>query len=84
MDPQTIEKFEGRRMAYGKVSHAFSQPIIGTDPKAMKIFNVEQAGPRAFRLIPDTELGPGKYCFFFNRPAFVAKGDVTFWDFGID
>jgi hypothetical protein len=88
MEHQMMQNLEGRRMAYAKVPHAFSQPITGTDPKAVRLFKSEQTGPLAFRLIPDSELAPGEYCFFFNTGASVAKGaaatNVTLWDFGID
>ncbi len=91
MDPQTMQRLEGRRMAYAKVPHAFSQPIIGTDPKAVRLFKSEQTGPQAFRLIPDAELEAGEYCFFFNNASggsALAKGaageNITLWDFGID
>ncbi len=69
MDPQTMQGMEGRRMAYAKVPHAFSKPIVGTDPKAMRLFKYERTSPRAFRLIPDNELDSGEYCFFFNTSA---------------
>ena len=69
MEFQAMQNLEGRRMAYAKVPHAFSQPIIGTDPKAVRLFKSEQTGPLAFRLIPDSELESGEYCFFFNTGA---------------
>lgn len=90
MEHQTMQGLEGRRMAYAKVPHAFSQPIIGTDPKALRFFKHEQTGPKAFRLIPNTELESGEYCFFFNSGASTgwnkgaAGSQVTLWDFGID
>jgi hypothetical protein len=91
MDPQTMQGLEGRRMAYAKVPHAFSQPIIGTDPKAVRLFKSERTGPQAFRLIPDTNLESGEYCFFFNTGnagSTLTKGtagaNVTLWDFGIN
>jgi len=89
MDHQTMQNLEGRRMAYAKVPHAFSQPITGTDPKAVRLFKSEQTGPKAFRLISDVELDSGEYCFFFTSGGtFQAKGaagaQVTLWDFGID
>lgn len=91
MEHQTMQGLEGRRMAYAKVAHIFSQPIIGTDPKAVRLFKSERTGPQAFRLIPDTALESGEYCFFFNSGnagSPLAKGaagaNVTLWDFGID
>jgi hypothetical protein len=90
MEHQKMQNLEGRRMAFAKVPHAFSQPIIGTDPKAVKLFKSEQTVPLAFRLIPDAELEPGEYCFFFNsgNSAGWGKGaagaQVTLWDFGIE
>jgi len=72
MDHQAMQGMEGRRMAYAKVPHAFSKPIIGTDPKAMRLFKSEQTGAKAFRLISDTELDFGEYCFFFNTGANAA------------
>ena len=79
-------QFQGR---LDEVPHIFSNPIWGTDPKAMRLFKFEQKGSQAFRIIPDTELVSGEYCFFFNSGgSFAAKGaagaSLTLWDFGID
>jgi len=93
MEHQTMQGLEGRRILYAKVPHVtpFAHPIVGTDPKAVRLFKNEQTGPKAFRLIPDTELDSGEYCFFFTSGGGVfpaAKGsagsNVTLWDFGID
>jgi len=90
MDHQAMQGLEGRRMAYAKVPHAFSQPIVGTDPKALRLFKSEQTSPKAFRLISDIELDSGEYCFFFTsggtftQQKGTAGAQVTLWDFGID
>lgn len=91
MEHQSMQGLEGRRMLYAKQPHIGARVIVGTDPKAVRLFKPEQTGPKAFRLIPDTELESGEYCFFFTSGGGVfpgAKGtagsNVTLWDFGID
>jgi hypothetical protein len=91
MEHQTMQGLEGRRMLYAKQPHIGARVIVGTDPKAARLFKSEQTGPKAFRLIPDAELESGEYCFFFTSGGGVfpgAKGtagsNVTLWDFGID
>jgi hypothetical protein len=88
MDPQTMQGLAGRRLLYAKEPHLLAHPIIGTDPKAIRLFNSERMSPQIFRLTPETDLVPGEYCFFFNSEgSFAGKGSaaaITLWDFGVD
>ncbi|MGD0302151.1 MAG: hypothetical protein ABSE86_34150 [Bryobacteraceae bacterium] len=90
MDPQKMQGVEGRRFLFAKEPHIFANPIYGTDPKAMRLFKFEQKGARGFRLISDTDLTSGEYCFFFTTgpntggKKGAASENLTLWDFGID
>jgi len=90
MDPQTMQGVEGRRFLFAKEPHIFANPIFGTDPKALRLFKFEQKGARGFRLMSDTGLTSGEYCFFFSSGTSAggkkgaASENLTLWDFGID
>lgn len=88
MEAQTMQGLAGRRLLYAKEPHLFAHPIIGTDPKAIRLFKATRMSSQIFRLSPDGDLVPGEYCFFFNNEgSFDRKGTaaaITLWDFGID
>ena len=88
MDPQSIYGVEGRRFLYAKQAHPFSTPIYGTDPKAIWFFKSETKGPGFFRMLPDKELQPGEYCFFYfdskGGPGRGTQGAVVLLDFGVE
>jgi len=88
MDPQSIYGVEGRRFLYAKAANMFSRPIIGTDPKAMRFFKSETKGPGYFRVLPDQQLEPGEYCFFYFIGGMGAgkgtEGNVILLDFGVE
>jgi hypothetical protein len=88
MEKQKIYGVEGRRFLCAKQSHPFSTPVYGTDPKEIVFFKSEQRGETIFRLLPDKELNPGEYCFFFSNGPTLGKGtaaaNITLFDFGID
>lgn len=88
MDPQSIYDVEGRRLLYGKAAHIFSTPIAGTDPKAIWFFKSETKGPGYFRIVPEKQLVPGEYCFFYFQGGLGGgkgtQGNVMLLDFGVD
>ena len=88
MDPQSIYGVEGRRFLYAKQAHPFSTPIYGTDPKAIWFFKSETKAPGFFRMLPDKELPPGEYCFFYfdskGGGGRGTQGAVVLLDFGVE
>jgi hypothetical protein len=88
MDPQSIYGVDGRRFLYAKQAHPFSNPIVGTDPKAIRFFKTETKGPGYFRMLPDKALDPGEYCFFYfdskGGGGRGTQGSVVLLDFGVE
>jgi hypothetical protein len=88
MDPQSIYNIEGRRFLYAKQAHLFSNPIAGTDPKAIWFFKSETKGPGYFRIVPEKQLDPGEYCFFYFQGGLGGgkgtQGNVMLLDFGVE
>jgi hypothetical protein len=88
MEPQSIYGVPGRRFLYAKESHPFSNPIVGTDPKAIRLFRSEEKDSGIFRMMPDHSLDPGEYCFFFfvggSGTQKGSAGNVILYDFGVN
>jgi len=75
-----------RRVRVATEGYSLKKPILGTDPKMRRTFEVEPAGHGIFRLRPDRDLDRGEYCFVLASPSAVsgAEEDIVLFDFSVE